>query len=79
MSNDLIGILIWLLGWVILSVGYYIYSVYIDKEYIYHKKLCIWRSFWIGVLSWVGIIIFIAVFIVGCVFAFNEWVEDKLT
>jgi len=78
MSNDLIVILFWLLGWVIMSVGYYIYNVYID-EGSETKKLYAWRAFWTGFFSWIGIIFVIIFLCVGGMFAFNEWVEDKLS
>ena len=42
------------------------------------KKLIAYKSFKIGLLSWVGIIIILSFCIVGVIFAFDKWVEDKL-
>ena len=79
MSNDLIGILFWVLGWIILSLGYYIYKVYIDRDTLTtSKKLHAYRAFWNGTLSWVGIIVIFVLFIIGCVLAFDQWIESKL-
>lgn len=68
----------YLIGWLILSIGYYIYNVYID-EGPETKKIYVWRSFWIGTVSWIGIIFAIIFLIVGWVLVFNEWVEEKLS
>lgn len=38
MSNDLIALLFWLFGWLLLSIGYFIYKVYIDKDHKVTKK-----------------------------------------
>ena len=70
-------LVIYLIGWLILSIGYYIYNVYID-EGSETKKLYAWRAFWTGMISWIGIIFAVAFLAVGCVFVFNDWVEDKL-
>ena len=78
MSDNLIGILFWLLGWFILSIGDYIYNVYIDENKSVNKKVHAWRSFWIGFWSWFGILFVIVFFIVSKCAIFNDWVETKL-
>jgi len=79
MSNDLIAILFWALGWVLLSIGYFIYKVVIDRDRQVSKKVHAWRAFWNGWFSWLGIFVIIAFLIVGGILAINEWVEDKLS
>ena len=78
MNNSLIWFLFYLSGWVILSICFYIYKVYIDKDIWTTKKLHCWRSFWHGIFSWFGIIIVGSFLIVGLICAINDWVEDKL-
>lgn len=68
----------YLIGWIILSVCYYVYTVHYEKS-LKSKKLIIWRSFWTGIFSWLGIF-FIGVFLlVGGILAINEWIEEKLS
>ena len=68
----------YLIGWIILSVCYYVYTVRIEKSWK-SKKLIIWRSFWTGIFSWFGIF-FISVFLlIGGILAINEWIEEKLS
>jgi hypothetical protein len=68
----------YLIGLFILSVCYYVYTVYIEKS-LKSKKLIIWRSFWAGIFSWIGIF-FISVFIlIGGILAINDWIEEKLS
>lgn len=70
--------IVYLIGWFILSVCYYVYTVRIEKS-LKSKKLIIWRSFWTGIFSWLGIF-FIGVFLlVGGILAINEWIEEKLS
>ena len=78
MSGDLIALLFWILGWIILSVGHFIYKVYIDKDYKVNKKIHAWRAFWIGMWSWIGIFFVSAFLIVGGICLFNDWIEEKL-
>lgn len=72
------GLIFWLIGWVLLSIGYYVFNVYTDKNRL-TKKLIAWRSFWTGIFSWAGIIILFAIGCVACIITFNDWVEDKLS
>lgn len=70
-------LIIYLVGWLIFSVGTFIYNVYgHDNEA--NKKLWAWRSFWYGICSWGGIILWIVIFVVFIVFEINDWVENKL-
>jgi hypothetical protein len=71
-------LIIYLIGWLILSIGNYIYNIYIIKEYVEYKKLCLWRSFWTGIFSWGGVLVIIVFLLVGKIFAINEWIENKL-
>ena len=70
--------IVYLIGWLILSVYYYVYNVHFKKSWK-SKKLIIWRSFWTGIFSWLGIF-FISVFFLTCVMlAINECIEEKLS
>jgi len=79
MSGNLIILLFWILGWIILSVGHFIYKVYIDKDLEVNKKVHAWHAFWAGITSWIGIIFWIAIFIVFIICAVNDWIEKKLS
>ncbi len=68
----------WLLGWILLSIGYFIYNVYIAKDMSVNKKVHAWRAFWTGIFSWIGIIFVIAFVVVGYFAIFMDWVEEKL-
>jgi len=68
----------YLIGWIILSVCYYAYTVYYEKP-LKSKKLIIWRSFWIGIFSWLGIFVISVFLLVGGILAINEWIEEKLS
>lgn len=73
---------IWyIIGWLILSISYYIYLRCIDREETLYdsKKLIAYKSFKVGILSWVGIIILIAILIVVGMFAIDSWIEEKLS
>jgi len=70
--------IVYLIGWIILSVCYYIYTICTEKKYI-SKKLIIWRSFWTGIFSWLGIFVISVFLLVGGILAINEWIEEKLS
>ena len=72
-------LIFWLIGWLIMSIGYYVYKVYIDKDTKVNKKVHAWRAFWSGMLSWIGIFFTISFFIVGCITMLDDWVENKLS
>lgn len=78
MSEDLIALLFWLSGWLLLSIGYFVYKVAIDNDHKVTKKVHVWRAFWTGFWSWIGIIFIFAFLMVGGIALFNDWVEDKL-
>ena len=79
MSNDLIALLFWLFGWLLLSIGFFVYKTYIDKSNTATVKLNVWRSFWNGALSWIGILFFFIVLVVASIILINDWIEDKLS
>lgn len=79
MSNDMIAILIYFIGWLLFSIGYYIYKMYIDRYRRHNKKLLIWRAFKNGCVSWLGIFVIVAFLIVGSILAIDEWIEKKLS
>lgn len=71
------GFIFWLIGWVLLSIGYYVFNVYYGNRFT--KKIIAWRAFWTGIFSWAGIIVLFSVGLVTCIITFNDWVEDKLS
>ena len=77
MSNDLITLLFWLSGWLLLSIGYFVYNVVIDHDHKVTKKVLAWRAFWTGFWSWIGIF-FISVFLLaGGIALFNDWIKKN--
>ena len=78
MSENIMCFAFWFIGWFILSIGYYVYKVYIDKDTKVNKKVHAWRAFWAGIFSWIGIFFVIAFFIVGSIAMFDDWIENKL-
>jgi fucose 4-O-acetylase-like acetyltransferase len=68
----------WLVGWFLLSLGYYLYEIYIEKS----KWLGLWviagKSFLIGSFSWFGIVMFIAIEIIYGIGFLDEWLENKI-
>lgn len=78
MSEGTIICLFWLLGWLLLSIGYYVYKVYIDRDIYSTKKLHAWHAFWSGFFSWIGIFFVLMFCVVGIVIGINDWVEEKL-
>lgn len=73
------GLIFWLIGWVLYSVGYYLYEVYAEKPTKVNKKLIIYHAFIYGVASWLGILFIFVMCIVGGIFALHEWIEKKLS
>ena len=71
-------LILWLIGWFILSLGNYIYKVYINKDRWNSKKLHAWRSFWAGISSWFGIVFLVSLYIVYIICKANDWIENKL-
>ena len=68
----------YLIGWVILSVCYYVYTVHFEKSWK-SKKLIVWRSFWTGIFSWLGIFVISVFLLIGGILAIDEWIEEKLS
>lgn len=68
---------IYLLGWIIWSISYYIYYTIIKKDNR-SKKLIIYRAITSGIISWIGIILFIALEITYLIMSIDEWIENKL-
>ena len=66
------------IGWILLSVGYYIYKVYIDKDPCKTKKLNAYHGFLLGIFSWLGIIFLVCFWITGLLFMLNDKIENKL-
>lgn len=66
----------WIIGWVILSLGHYLYNIKNDKTIT--KKLHAWHAFWSGITSWFGIAFWISLYIVYIICKANEWIENKL-
>ena len=50
MNDFLLFLISWVIGWVIYSIGYYIYDVYIDKNNT-SKKLLIYNAFKNGIIQ----------------------------
>lgn len=75
----MIVILIYFIGWLLFSLGYYVYEVYIYKDKCHNKKLLVWRAFKNGCISWLGIFIIVTFLIVGGILAIDEWIEEKLS
>lgn len=69
---------IYFLGWIIWIIGYYIFEVYIDKNYK-TKKLVIYKGFTSGFTSWLGIIFIISFLIIKGIIELNNWIENKLS
>ena len=73
--------LIYILGWILFIIGFYIFNVYIYQSK-YSKKLVLYRGFKYGVLSWVGIfgfvIIIIYKYILETIICVDEYIENKL-
>ena len=79
MSNSTNVILFWILGWFILSLGNYIYRVYIDRDKSVNKKVHAWRAFCIGPWSWAGIFCVVVFLICDGLISLDEWIENKLS
>ena len=72
-------LLIYLLGWLIVWIGYYIHQIYTEVDKWKPKKLIIYKGFTFGFFSWFAIIICISICICYYVIRLNDWIEDKLS
>ena len=77
MNDFLLFLICWLIGWVIYSIVYYIYDVYIDKNNT-SKKLLIYNSFKDGILSWFGIMVIIIFAFIMLLVNIDEKISNKL-
>lgn len=73
------GFVIYLIGWLLMSIGYYVYKVYVYKDIWINKRLIVYRAFWFGIGSWLGIMWFTCMGIVYALFSLNDYIENKLS
>ena len=77
MNDFLLFLISWVIGWVIYSIGYYIYDVYIDNNNT-SKKLLIYNAFKNGILSWFGIMVIIIFTFIMLLVNIDEKISNKL-
>lgn len=77
MNDFLLFLISWVIGWVIYSIGYYIYDVYIDNNNT-SKKLLIYNAFKNGIFSWFGIIVIIIFAFIMLLVIIDENISNKL-
>lgn len=77
MNDFLLFLISWVIGWVIYSIGYYIYDVYIDKNNT-SKKLLIYNAFKNGIFSWFGIMVIIIFAFIMLLVKIDENISNKL-
>lgn len=80
MNDFLLFLISWVIGWVIYSIGYYIYDVYIDNidNNNTSKKLLIYNAFKNGILSWFGIMVIIIFTFIMLLVNIDEKISNKL-
>lgn len=80
MNDFLLFLISWVIGWVIYSIGYYIYDVYIDNidNNNTSKKLLIYNAFKNGILSWFGIMVIIIFAFIMLLVKIDENISNKL-
>ena len=77
MNDFLLFLISWVIGWVIYSIGYYIYDVYIDNNNT-SKKLLIYNAFKNGIFSWFGIMVIIIFTFIMLLVNIDEKISNKL-
>ena len=77
MNDFLLFLISWVIGWVIYSIGYYIYDVYIDNNNK-SKKLLIYNAFKNGIFSWFGIMVIIIFAFIMLLVIIDEKISNKL-
>lgn len=77
MNDFLLFLISWVIGWVIYSIGYYIYDVYIDNNNT-SKKLLIYNAFKNGIFSWFGIMVIIIFAFIMLLVNIDEKISNKL-
>lgn len=78
MNDFLLFLISWVIGWVIYSIGYYIYDVYIDNNNNTSKKLLIYNAFKNGIFSWFGIMVIIIFAFIMLLVIIDEKISNKL-
>ena len=78
MNDFLLFLISWVIGWVIYSIGYYIYDVYIIDKNNTSKKLLIYNAFKNGILSWFGIMVIIIFAFIMLLVIIDEKISNKL-
>lgn len=68
----------WISGWILLSVGYFIYKWYYERNLNMAKKLVIYKSFKYGIFSWIGIFFMLGFLIAMSVAMLDDRITDKL-
>ena len=69
------GFIYYLIGWLIFSIGYFIYAYKFDEQ---NKKLATYHALIYGIVSWLGILfMFVSVIVYG-MFTLHKWIENKL-
>lgn len=68
----------WISGWILLSVGCFIYNWYYERNLSMTKKLVIYNSFKYGILSWIGIFFILGFLIAMSVAMLDDRITDKL-
>ena len=77
MNDFLLFLISWVIGWVIYSIGYYIYDVYIDNNNT-SKKLLIYNAFKNGIFSWFGIMVISIFAFIMLIVIIDEKISNKL-
>ena len=77
MNDFLLFLISWVIGWVIYSIGYYIYDVYIDNNNT-SNKLLIYNAFKNGIFSWFGIMVIIIFAFIMLLVIIDEKISNKL-
>ena len=68
----------WLAGWLLFMLGYYINEVYILKNIHKSKSLIAYEGFKTGSFSWIAIFLVIIYFIVLGLAIIDEKITDKI-
>ena len=76
-------IIYYFIGWILFSIGFYIYHTYLwGKDTYKNKKLLAYASIKHGIFSWIGICICcigaLAVGIIYGLYELDQWIKDKL-
>lgn len=72
-------LVIYLIGWTVFSISYYVYEVYGHENVWPTKKYIAYNAFKHGIASWFGIIVVLAGVIVYYISKLDEYIEEKLS